>query len=257
MQVFRAFVLLICCSAFTASVLHAEEHRADDYFYANRDLGDFTPDLGKNFTNLFSAKNAPGFIALAFSSLLAHQYDGPVQDYFSIEDRIGAADEVGDWLGGTKIVAGTTAGVFLLSRLSDDSRLRSFGYSLAQAVVLNSVLTVGVKYTVGRMRPDQSDQLSFLSGHTSNTFAIATVLNHYYGKKAGIPAFSAAAFIALSRIEGNVHYLSDVVAGAMLGYMVARTVVSSEEELAQRQWFLAPSVSPNGTGAGLRLTIQF
>jgi membrane-associated phospholipid phosphatase len=40
-----------------------------------------------------------------------------------------------------------------------------------------------------------------------------------------VPAYAAAAAVGYSRIVRDKHYLSDVVAGATLGYIVGRTVV--------------------------------
>jgi undecaprenyl-diphosphatase len=61
---------------------------------------------------------------------------------------------------------------------------------------------------------------SFPSGHATTSFAAAVALSSLFPRWR--PAFAAGAIaIGISRIVLNVHYLSDVVAGAVLGAAVA------------------------------------
>lgn len=66
------------------------------------------------------------------------------------------------------------------------------------------------------------DQFSFPSGHTITAFAIATTLGFFY------PDFLAALLviavsIAASRIILGMHFLSDVLAGSLIGVSLAYT----------------------------------
>ena len=45
------------------------------------------------------------------------------------------------------------------------------------------------------------------------------------GKKVTIPAYTLAALVGWARLRDNVHWFSDVLAGATLGYIVGRTTV--------------------------------
>jgi membrane-associated phospholipid phosphatase len=67
--------------------------------------------------------------------------------------------------------------------------------------------------------------MSFPSGHASTAFTLAAVAERHFGWKVGLPAYSVAGLVAVSRLQRNKHYLSDVIAGATLGYIVGRTVV--------------------------------
>ena len=84
------------------------------------------------------------------------------------------------------------------------------------------MLTYGIKYVVGRERPDKSNKRSFPSGHTSNSFLTATVAQEIYGSTVGVPAYLMATLSGLSRIQDNKHYLSDVIFGATLGIAVGK-----------------------------------
>jgi undecaprenyl-diphosphatase len=68
------------------------------------------------------------------------------------------------------------------------------------------------------------DQFSFPSGHTITAFAICTPLVLHYPAAAPGILFCAVS-IAMSRIILGMHFLSDVVAGGVLGWMLGMAVV--------------------------------
>ena len=79
---------------------------------------------------------------------------------------------------------------------------------------------------------------------------------HYY-PKTWIPAYLTAGLIGASRLEKNNHYLSDIMAGATLGYIVGRTVVRNTDSLRnspQVTWM--PFLSGEG-GRGLSVWVRF
>ncbi|OGM21112.1 hypothetical protein A2955_02110 [Candidatus Woesebacteria bacterium RIFCSPLOWO2_01_FULL_37_19] len=64
---------------------------------------------------------------------------------------------------------------------------------------------------------------SFPSGHTAAAFGLAVSI-WLHNKKLGYKFISIALLIGLGRILGNVHFFTDVLAGAMLGYLAAYLV---------------------------------
>jgi len=60
------------------------------------------------------------------------------------------------------------------------------------------------------------DQFSFPSGHTMTAFSIAMVVSYFYPTLQW-PLYFLAVSIGLSRIVLGMHFLSDVLAGAILG----------------------------------------
>jgi undecaprenyl-diphosphatase len=60
------------------------------------------------------------------------------------------------------------------------------------------------------------DQFSFPSGHTMTAFSIALVVTYFYPTLEW-PLYFLALSIGLSRIVLGMHFLSDVLAGALLG----------------------------------------
>ena len=80
----------------------------------------------------------------------------------------------------------------------------------------------GLKMTVHEWRPDDSDQKSFPSGHTTFAFAGATTLRHEYGHLSPwitIGGYGLATLVAADRVRRDRHYMHDVCAGAAIGWL--------------------------------------
>ena len=95
------------------------------------------------------------------------------------------------------------------------------------AAVLGIFLFKALKKLSQRPRPCQiephcwskvlpPDQFSFPSGHTMTAFSIAIAVSYFYPSLEGVLFFLAFS-IALSRIVLGMHFLSDVLAGVVLG----------------------------------------
>jgi membrane-associated phospholipid phosphatase len=69
------------------------------------------------------------------------------------------------------------------------------------------------------------DQRSFFSGHSSTTFAFSTVMANEVDNLAWkIFWYGAAGTVAGSRIYHDQHWLSDTIAGALVGYAIGNFV---------------------------------
>jgi membrane-associated phospholipid phosphatase len=78
-----------------------------------------------------------------------------------------------------------------------------------------------LKYTLPAKRPNGGKH-SFPSGHTATAFVSACFLWLRYGYCYGIAMLVLASFVGYSRIYSHSHYLRDVVAGALIGFICAR-----------------------------------
>lgn len=76
----------------------------------------------------------------------------------------------------------------------------------------------------------------FPSDHATAAFAIAGVLLLRHGLRT-VPILVAAALLAVSRVVIGLHYPSDVLAGAVLGLLVAVAVC----RVAARPWVTGPA----------------
>ena len=87
----------------------------------------------------------------------------------------------------------------------------------AGSILLAGGAAYGLKKAFPEERPDHSDRKSFPSGHSAESFAAAAMLENRYGWRAGLPAFAAATFVAVARVEARKHHWYDSVAGAAIG----------------------------------------
>jgi undecaprenyl-diphosphatase len=94
------------------------------------------------------------------------------------------------------------------------------------AVVGADLAADGGKQLVHRHRPFEhqigpSERThSFPSGHSATSFAAATMLSAY-APRFRVAFYTLACLIAFSRLYNGVHYPTDVVAGALLGTVIA------------------------------------
>ncbi len=178
-------------------------------------------------------------------TILSHQYDGDVYRFNKDDSRKYLSSEVANF--GGSLGSGTPGIAIALAQLFFDT---PEGIAHAKAIILTATTHISMASIVQRERPSKRNKLSFPSGHTSSSFATATSLAYSYGYKAGIPAYIAASFVGVSRINENIHWLSDVVAGAALGIYWGR---ASALNTSKETYTLLPSLSHDYAGLSFHL----
>lgn len=103
-----------------------------------------------------------------------------------------------------------------------------------------------LKRTVREKRPDNSDKISFPSGHTAASFSSASFIHKRYGIKQAIVPYILASYVGYSRIKSKKHYTHDVVAGALLAGTFSYFLVDKKI-----------SISSVGDGAIISYTSNF
>ena len=101
------------------------------------------------------------------------------------------------------------------------------GWSLYQfvGIVVMAVIVMTIKFTVRRRRPEgewggiyrATDPHSFPSGHAARAFLIAVLVIGLGPVWLAVLLCIWAPFVSLARVAMGVHYVSDVVVGALLG----------------------------------------
>ncbi len=107
-----------------------------------------------------------------------------------------------------------------------------------------AVLVLGIKFLVRRRRPEgewgsiyrNTDPHSFPSGHAARAFLIAVVATALAPAWLAILLWIWAPLVCIARVAMGVHYVSDVVAGAALGIVVALIGLQIYEPLLM--WFI-------------------
>jgi membrane-associated phospholipid phosphatase len=140
--------------------------------------------------------------------------------------------------GGSVYGLGALSGAFyLFGRSKNNERARETGLLSAQALVNSVIVESGLKVITQRARPSAGRERSeffdggnsFPSGHSTQAWAVATVIaNEYRDRRAvQIAAYGAATAVSVARFTGQKHYLSDVVVGSALGYMIGKYVYTT------------------------------
>lgn len=185
-------------------------------------------DLGKNlvedFKHLPSEENL--YWAWAGGGLAAavHPADKAVTEAFVNSDFAHSFFKPGELMGELGMLLAAAGSVYVVGRVKDQPKVSHLGMDLIESLAISESLTQTLKYTTRRERPDGSSKNSFPSGHASDTFAIATVLERHLGWKGAVPGYIFSSYVALSRMPANRHWLSDAVFGSAVGIIAGRTV---------------------------------
>jgi undecaprenyl-diphosphatase len=120
-------------------------------------------------------------------------------------------------------------GLILLWAFTDDAHWKKWTVVLFGGVSALAVIVMSLKFIIRRRRPEgewggiyrNTDPHSFPSGHAARAFLIAVVATALGPAWAGILLWVWAPLVSLARVAMGVHYVSDVVAGAIVGILVA------------------------------------
>lgn len=239
--------------------------RPDD---KRRTMKSYGSNLAYNFLGVLTRGNHKPLLITTAITAPSFPLDDEGKQYFADHPHE-SWGKIGAQLGGSLAVAGLTVGVFSAGRISRGDKFRATTYDLSQAIIVTQVYTQGLKLAIGRERPDESNNVSFPSGHASNAFTAATVIARHYPKLA-VPGYGLATYIALSRMAANKHWLSDIVAGGGLGWGIGRVVVrrngrppdvqpgkAGEPPPDRATWQITPWRGPRGDGRGLAVVVTF
>lgn len=133
------------------------------------------------------------------------------RDYQKMDPQTAKAGrELGDGL----TALGLALGQYAFDRENGTDNLKS--------LLAVTFWSTGLKAVTQRQRPGGGHYNSFPSGHTATAFVEATSFAYSYGWEVGVPAYALATGVGLSRMAEDVHWFSDVVAGAFIGIWLGR-----------------------------------
>jgi undecaprenyl-diphosphatase len=124
------------------------------------------------------------------------------------------------------------AGLGLLWWLGPDY-LKRLSLILIIAILITALVVFAVKLIVRRKRPEgewgkfyrQTDPHSFPSGHAARAVMLAVVFLGLGPSELGLLLLVWAFLVGLARVGMGVHYLSDVLAGMILGLLIGIAVL--------------------------------
>lgn len=231
--------LLVCFVVLSAGV-HGEEAVEDpDSGQAGaHPFGDWARETGRAAKGTFAnEKNLAvlGATALGSVALMATGGDKAIRDAFDDFGLPKPFDDAGNLLGASPPLL--AVGLYVHGKTSDNERSAEVGKVLASALAIDAASTGAMKLALGRHRPKDGvsamefepfsfDNRSFPSGHTSFSFMTATVMADMYDDRPWVrpAAYTTATLIGISRISSDEHWASDVLFGAVKGYLIGKTV---------------------------------
>lgn len=169
---------------------------------------------------------------------------------------------------GSQYSVAVVGGFLIVGALSgNETSLETGEDTLTASLIASGIITPTLKLVFGRARPRANKganyfkpfsdtNSSFPSGHTTEAFALASVISgHYEETWVSCVSYSIAGLVGLARTYHDAHFASDVLAGAMIGTFVGKSVVDYNRERRPGKVALFPDISP-GT-VGLRLAGNF
>lgn len=127
-----------------------------------------------------------------------------------------------------------------------DDDVRDTGLMMGELLLTVLLVQQPVRIAVGRARPLSNeghlsfrpftfgnDYASFISGHAWSSFGISNIVARQIDQPwAWIGFYSLATITALSRLYADSHWLTDVVLGSVLGYVISTTIWKAERDEA-------------------------
>jgi hypothetical protein len=169
---------------------------------------------------------------------------------------------------GAQYSVAVVGGFYLVGAISGNENAVQVGEDgLTASLIASGIITPAIKLVAGRARPRanqgvnyfrpfSSANASFPSGHTTEAFVLASVIaNHYEETWVSCASYSVAGLVGIARTYHDAHFASDVLAGAIIGTLVGKSVVSYNRERRAGKVALLPDIAPGIVG--LRLAGNF
>jgi membrane-associated phospholipid phosphatase len=118
-----------------------------------------------------------------------------------------------------------------------NQKYRSAGKSLLIGIISSGIVVQILKHLIGRVRPRLTEDVMFMgpslkngydsfpSGHSTAAFCIAYVMASYFPRYKAV-FYCVAVMIGLERVEGLAHFPSDVLAGGLIGTLIAKLLTA-------------------------------
>lgn len=179
---------------------------------------------------------------------IAHTWDDDVKGQLEGKSLVEGPSDLTNIYGSSSFNLPVSLGLWGVGKITGRPKIAETGSLLLRTLGLAQLAVAPIKFSVRRERPNKSNKLSFPSGHTANSFAIARLFQRRHGNYVGIPLYVLSGFVAAGRLEDDLHFLSDVVMGAVLGTIVGSSVTLGKSEKV--------SIYPTLNGATIALRLD-
>lgn len=197
-----------------------------------RDLKVMPEDLWNDAKSVYTSPRNLAILGLTYGGSLALQgggVDNSIEHSMVGHDIFGdGANEAFSVLGNPSVHLGLAGLWYLIGQQSDHDKTYQVGKTLFRALIINDLSVMLGKCATWDKAPN-GQYFTFPSGHTSSTFALASVLHRAYGPWIGIPMYGIGVLVAVERIDDDEHYFSDVVMGSVMGLVIGHTVAGGRD----------------------------
>ncbi len=162
----------------------------------------------------------------------------------------GFADESFNIIGypGTHFAA--TGLWYAIAANSGDEFNKDRAIVMFRALALTGITTLSLKAIRHNETPN-GKSWAWPSGHTSSSFAVAAVLDEFYGHGVGYPAYAVASLVGFRMVDSRDHWASDVVFGAVIGWTIGHTVAGNHKQLEIAGFKVQPYMGTIGSQTGM------
>jgi membrane-associated phospholipid phosphatase len=168
--------------------------------------------------------------------------------------------------GNAKYGLGLSGLLYLTGLCADRREIAETGMMLFESIAFAGITTTVLKSVIGRSRPfleeghgqfhpfqAHDEYLSFPSGHSTVAFAVSSVLSRRIDNLAvSVGLYSLAVITAWSRVYNDEHWLSDNIAGAVIGITAGYAVTGNRHRIGEEGAF---RITPAWNG--LRAELSF
>ena len=161
---------------------------------------------------------------------------------------------------GAQYSVGVLGGFYLAGVTGNETAAEVAQDGLAASLIASGLVTPSIKLVVGRSRPRANAGIanfkpfsdpnaSFPSGHTTEAFALASVIaNHYDERWVQYSAYSLAGLVGVARSYHDAHFASDILTGALIGTLVGQSVVTHNRTLRAAKIAVLPDLTAGQVG---------
>ena len=213
-------------------------------------------DAKSTVTNTYSLIGLAA-AGVAGAAIASSDLDDRVEDHYTKHgSQLGEdLDSLGGFLGSPALHMPGAFVYVLVATSTEDEQLYENSTTLLNALIVNGVVTQGLKWSFGGESPN-GDEMGWPSGHSSSSFCLATVMYHQHGPWVGVPLLGFATFVAYQRVDARNHDFSDVVSGSLIGIAIGHAVASNEE-LRVLGMDVVPYADPYTGAVGVALVKQW
>lgn len=182
---------------------------------------------------------AKGSLLAGGAVLASAALDKPA-DKFAVKHE--GASAMDSWGNVGKAMPVTLAGLAGAAVAFGDSRMQNMGIISLQSIAASAGVSMVTKRVVRRERPGDEQakrsDYSFPSNHAAAAFAAVTPFAQEYDAPW---LYGVAALSSMGRVADRKHWVSDVVAGSVLGYAVGSWLWQAQRDDSRSQFAVAPT----------------